>query len=82
MPHVYHDIQETNSSTQKGGTMILQKNEMQQPFVFWLIREFLVANPETDEHVQPIGNREFYIWVGLISAAVIIYGTIFRFFAS
>ena len=58
--------------------MILEKNEQQQPFMFWLIREFLFSNHEIDEEVQPISNREFYVWLGLLSAAVIIYGVIFR----
>ena len=60
--------------------MILQKTQIDQPFIFWLIREFLSTDQESNENVQPMSNREFYVWMGLLAAAVIIYGAIFRFF--
>ncbi len=62
--------------------MILQKNQIEQPFMFWLIRELLATDQVVEEELKPINNREFYTWVGLLSAALLIYGAVFRFFAA
>ncbi|MGA7162021.1 MAG: hypothetical protein WBZ48_13550 [Bacteroidota bacterium] len=62
--------------------MILQKNHIEQPFMFWLIRELFATDQVVKEEEKPISNREFYIWMGLLSAALLIYGAVFRLFAS
>ena len=62
--------------------MILPKNRMNQPFLFWLIGEFFSSEAQIQEAYQPINDREFYAWLGMISVAVLIYAAVFRFFVS
>jgi hypothetical protein len=62
--------------------MILQKNQLDQPFMFWLIRELFAAEQAIQEELTPISSREFYTWMGLLFAALLIYGAVFRFFAA
>ncbi len=62
--------------------MILQKNQIEQPFMFWLIRELFATEQAIEEELKPISNREFYTWIGLISAALLVYGAVFRVFAA
>lgn len=65
-----------------GEVMILQKNQIEQPFMFWLIRELFATEHAIDEEVKPISNREFYSWMGVLFAALLVYGAIFQFFAA
>jgi hypothetical protein len=65
-----------------GAVMILQRNQLKQPFMFWLVQEFFAGMQETQEESRPISDREFYIWIVLLFGAVIMYGSIFRFFAA
>ena len=69
-------------SSIQGEIMILQKNQIEQPFMFWLIRELFATDQNVEEELKPISNREFYTWVGLLSAALLIYGAVFRLFAA
>ncbi|MGA9407680.1 MAG: hypothetical protein WBW71_11155 [Bacteroidota bacterium] len=62
--------------------MILQKNQIEQPFMFRLVRELFSTDRTVEEELKPIGNREFYTWMGLLSAALLIYGAVFRLFAA
>jgi hypothetical protein len=62
--------------------MILRKNQIEQPFMFWLIRELFATEQGIEEELKPISNREFYTWMGLLFTALLIYGTVFRFFAA
>ena len=62
--------------------MILQKNQIEQPFMFWLIRELFATEQGIEEELKPINNREFYTWMCLLFAALLIYGAVFRFFAA
>ena len=61
--------------------MILQRNQLKQPFVFWLLQEFFAGIQETEEEITPISDREFFVWMGLLSTALVLYGAVFRFFA-
>ena len=65
-----------------GEAMILQKNQIEEPFTFWLIRELFATEQGIEEELKPISNREFYTWMGMLSAALLIYGAVFRFFAA
>jgi hypothetical protein len=62
--------------------MILQKNQLEEPFMFWLIRELFATDHGVEEELKPIGNREFYVWMVLLSAALLIYGAVFRLFSA
>ncbi len=62
--------------------MILQKSQREEPFMFWLIRELLATDQGIEEELKPISNREFNAWMGLIAAALLVYGCVFRFFAA
>lgn len=62
--------------------MILQKDQIEQPFPFWLIRELFATEQGIEEEVEPISNREFYTWMSILFAALLIYGAVFRFFAA
>ncbi len=66
----------------QGEVMILQKNQIEQPFMFWLVRELFSTDRTVEEELKPISNREFYTWMGLLSAALLIYGAVFRLFAA
>ena len=62
--------------------MILEKSQIEQPFAFWLIREMFVTEEVIEEELKPISNREFYIWMAVLSAALLVYGAVFRVFAA
>jgi hypothetical protein len=59
--------------------MDLQNREIQQPFLFWLIDEFSRGGQPIEEEARPINNREFFLWMGILSAALLVYGVVFRF---
>ena len=61
--------------------MNLQNRNVQQPFLFWLIDEFTSGDQMIEEDVRPISNREFSLWMGILSAALLVYGIVFRFIA-
>ena len=65
-----------------GELMILQKNQIEQPFMLWLIRELFATDQVVEEEGKPISNREFYTWMGVLSAALLVYGAVFRLFAA
>jgi hypothetical protein len=80
-----HAIDGSALSHHRGVVMILQKNQIEQPFMFWLIRELFATEQgieEIEEEMKPIGNREFYTWMSVLFAALLVYGTIFKFFAA
>jgi len=77
-----HSTNGSKSSHYSGEAMILQKNQIEQPFMFWLIRELFATEQGIEEELKPISNREFYTWMGLLFTALLIYGTVFRFFAA
>ena len=60
--------------------MEAQNRNIDQPLMFWLINEFAGAD-EAVEETRPIGNREFALWMGILSAALLAYGVVFRFLA-
>ena len=62
--------------------MILQKNRIEQPFMFWLIRELFATEQGIEEEMKPISDREFYTWMSVLFAALLVYGAIFQFFAA
>lgn len=64
-----------------GKNMYLKKNQIEGPFVFWLIQELFSGDESVPEETLPISNREFYTWMGLIAGALLVYATIFRQFA-
>ncbi len=73
----------SESSHYRGEVMILQKNQIEQPFMIWMIRElFATEQGIEEEELKPINNREFYTWMGVLSVALLIYGAVFRFFAA
>ncbi|HTR81714.1 MAG TPA: hypothetical protein VMM58_08790 [Bacteroidota bacterium] len=61
--------------------MILRKQQLEQPFLFWLVREFCSLDREIHDELKPISNREFYLWVSMLSAALLIYGAVFQLVA-
>ena len=61
--------------------MNLPNRISQQPFLFWLIDEFASGEQVTEEEVQPISDREFFLWMGILSVALLTYGIVFRFIA-
>jgi hypothetical protein len=61
--------------------MNLQKRNIDRPFLFWLIHEFSIGEHVTEEELKPISNPEFYLWMGMLSAALLIYGVVFRLMA-
>jgi hypothetical protein len=48
-----------------------------EPFIFWLIGQFLPADETPEENIQPIGNLEFY---GMLTAIVIVLIVLKLFF--
>ena len=54
---------------------------MQQPFPFWLLEEFCSGDTFSEDELRPISDREFYAWMGILSAALLVYGFVFHFVA-
>jgi hypothetical protein len=52
--------------------------KLEEPFVFWLIRQYLPAVEYKEEEVQPINNREFYNIMGMIVLAFVALDIIFH----
>ena len=50
--------------------------------MFSLVREMFATVEGIEEESKPINNREFYLWMGVLSAALLIYGAVFRIFAA
>jgi len=61
-----------------GENMYLKRNQIAEPFVFWLIQELFSGTENDSEELEPISNREFYAWLGLITGALLVYAAIFR----
>ena len=51
--------------------------KLEEPFVFWLVRQYLPVVENKEEDVQPI-NREFYSIMGMIVLAVAVLDIIFH----
>jgi hypothetical protein len=51
--------------------------KLQEPFAFWLTRQFL---PKTyrENNIEPINNYEFYSIMGIIVAVLIVLEIIFH----
>ncbi len=64
------------------GDMLPQRNQMEQPFVFWLIQELFSGDQLIEEEIRPLGDREFYTWMALIGGALLVYAVAFRVFAA
>jgi len=77
-----HSTNGSESPHHPGEAMILQKDQIEQPFMFSLFRELFATEQGIEEELEPISNREFYTWMGLLSAALLIYAAVFRFFAA
>ena len=52
--------------------------KLEEPFVFWLIRQYLPAIDDKEEDVQPINNREFYSIMSMIILALVVLDIIFH----
>ncbi len=50
--------------------------------MFWLIRELFATERGSAEEMEPISNREFYTWMSVLFAALLVYGAIFKYFAA
>ena len=50
--------------------------------MFWLIRELFATERWSAEEMEPIINREFYTWMSVLFAALLVYGAIFKYFAA
>jgi hypothetical protein len=78
----YHKAKiRTRFSAKRGETMNLSKRNIRQPFLFWLIDEFTQGENPTEEEVRPITDREFFLWMGILSVALLCYGVVFHFIA-
>jgi hypothetical protein len=51
--------------------------KLQEPFAFWLVRQFLIAEEDLKEDFEPISNREFFSILSMIIAALVILKIIF-----
>ena len=78
---LYHEPMLQPRFSNGGGTMNLEKRNIQQPFLFWLIDEFTSGDQTLDEEIRPISDREFFHWMGILSVALLIYGVVFHFIA-
>jgi hypothetical protein len=52
--------------------------KLEEPFAFWLVRQFLPAVEDQEEDVQPINNREFYSIMGMIVVVLLVLDIIFH----
>jgi hypothetical protein len=59
-----------HSRTRKGVTMI-NRQSVQEPFAFWLIREFLTSKTDESEDLRPIDDKEFYSAIAILAAGVL-----------
>ena len=51
---------------------MINPHSVKEPFAFWLIREFLAADEDGSEELQPIDDKEFYSVLGLLVAGIAI----------
>jgi len=56
---------------------MLVSRRKDEPFIFWLANEFLPGEASQEE-LEPISNREFFISIGLITAFLTAMGIIFQ----
>jgi hypothetical protein len=56
---------------EKGEEMI-RRQSAPEPFVFWLIREFLATKEDASEDLQPISSKEFYSVLGMLFAGILL----------
>ncbi len=52
--------------------------KLHEPFMFWLVRQFLPPEEDRQENVQPITDREFYSTIAMIIAALLVLDIIFH----
>jgi hypothetical protein len=52
--------------------------KLEEPFVFWLIRQYLPAEEDKEEDIQPINKCEFYSIMGMIVLALVVLDIIFH----
>jgi hypothetical protein len=48
-----------------------------EPFAFWLVRNFLLADDTEEE--RPMSDREFCLHLGITALALVVFGVIIRF---
>ncbi len=65
------DIVRWNSRIKKGEAMI-NRQSVQEPFAFWLIREFLASDENGLEDLQPIDDKEFYSVLAMLITGVVV----------
>lgn len=53
----------------KGST--LERPDSGESFLFWLLQQFPGSPEEELDHLQPIGNREFYSVLTLLAAGLV-----------
>jgi hypothetical protein len=53
---------------------MIKRQSIQEPFAFWLIREFLTSEEDAAEELRPITNREFYSILAMLVAGVAVLG--------
>lgn len=49
---------------------MIKRQSIQEPFAFWLIREFMASKEDASEDLRPISNREFYSILAMLVAGV------------
>jgi hypothetical protein len=52
--------------------------KIQEPFAFWLVRQFLITEERQKEDIKPISNRELFSILSMIIAALVILRIIFQ----
>jgi hypothetical protein len=51
---------------------MINRQSVQEPFAFWLIREFLMSKTDESEELRPIDDKEFYSAMALMTAGVLV----------
>jgi hypothetical protein len=51
---------------------MINRQSVQEPFAFWLIRECLMSKTDESEELRPIDDKEFYSVMALLAAGVLV----------
>ena len=51
---------------------MIRQQSVPEPFVFQLVREFLVSDDDRIEELEPIGDKEFYSVLAMLIAGVVL----------
>jgi hypothetical protein len=49
-----------------------------EPFAFWLTQQFLPIEDNSEEDIQPIGNREFFCIICIIAGVLGLLEIVFK----